>query len=266
MELREFLFLPLQGRKFKFTIRARQNGVFAGAGFLGHLVARMDLDVEWLADNGHQLETGTPVLIAGGGAEQVAAAEEMLLAGIGKPSGVATAAAAFVRESAGRARIVCGAWKKVWPEVREQLREAVAVGGAGVRIAQEPFVYLDKNYVRMFGGIGPAVGRARELVPPKLVVVQLRGETQRVGQEAHAAVEAGAGVLMIDTGVVDDLREATEAARQGGWRDRVKIAFAGGVTLDQLPSIIAAGADVIDVGRAVIDAPLLDFRLDVEGV
>jgi len=263
LEVREFLFLPLDQRHFNFTVSAREKGLFAGAGFLRRMAAELRLHVGWAADDGFPLQDGTPVFAGSGGAEQVAAAEETLLGGIGKPSGVATAAAAFVRRSAGRARIVCGAWKKVWPAMRADLRQAVAVGGAGIRIADEPFIYLDKNYVRMFGGIGPAVGRAKEFVPERLVVVQLRGETQSVGQEAHAAMEAGAGVLMIDTGNPADLREAVDAARQGGWRDLVKVAFAGGVTLDELPSIIAAGADIIDVGRAVIDAPMLDFRLDV---
>lgn len=45
--------------------------------------------------------------------------------------------------------------------------------------------------------------------------------------------------------------------------ERVKIAFAGGVTFSSLDDVIAAGADIVDVGRSVIDAPLVDFRFDV---
>ena len=43
----------------------------------------------------------------------------------------------------------------------------------------------------------------------------------------------------------------------------MRIAFAGGVTGLTLDDVIAAGADIVDVGRSVIDAPLLDFRFDV---
>ena len=50
-----------------------------------------------------------------------------------------------------------------------------------------------------------------------------------------------------------------------GFRDRVRIAFAGGVSADGLEEVISAGADIVDVGRAIIDAPILDFRLDVIG-
>jgi nicotinate-nucleotide pyrophosphorylase (carboxylating) len=44
----------------------------------------------------------------------------------------------------------------------------------------------------------------------------------------------------------------------------VQLAFGGGVTLRTVVEAAAAGADIVDVGRAIIDAPLLDFSLDVE--
>jgi len=93
--------------------------------------------------------------------------------------------------------------------------------------------------------------------------VQIRGETGPISEEAVLACRAGASVLMVDTGSVKDLREVEEAARRHGFRDRVKIAFGGGVTAERLEEVVAAGADIIDIGRAIIDAPILDFRLDV---
>jgi nicotinate-nucleotide pyrophosphorylase (carboxylating) len=69
---------------------------------------------------------------------------------------------------------------------------------------------------------------------------------------------------MVDTGSVEDLREVVEEARRQGFRQRVKIAFGGSVTAQRLEEVVAAGADIIDIGRAIIDAPILDFRLDVQ--
>ena len=193
-----------------------------------------------------------------GDAWQIARAEELLVGTLAKPSGVATAAADLVARAAGRARVVCGAWKKVPQEYRPELRSAVAVGGAELRILDQPFVYLDKNYVRMLGGIAPAVRRAR-LVPDRAVVVQLRGETALIADEAEIAAAEGARVVMVDTGDVEDLEAVF--ARVG--RGRVGLAFGGGVTAAMLDAVVLAGAEAIDVGRAVLDAPLLDFRLDV---
>jgi len=247
---------------FLLEISAKEAGLLAGADKLAVKARELGLQVEWLAPEGTPLANGTCVFRARGDAWQVARAEEELLGSIGKASGVATAAAEMVKRARGRVSIVCGAWKKVPSEVRQDLRRAIATGGAGIRITEEPFVYLDKNYVRMFRGIGPAVRKAREL-EGRAVVVQLRGESAAFAEEAREAAMAGARILMVDTGRLEDLAIVRQVAREEGFSDQVKLAFGGGVTGEELEQVIAAGADIVDVGRAIIDAPLLDFSLDV---
>jgi nicotinate-nucleotide pyrophosphorylase (carboxylating) len=265
VELREFLFDPLAGREFAFQITARERGIFSGAERLAQQATELGLDVAIPVAEGEALEPGTCILHGRGRAEDVIRAEEALLGAIGKPSGVATAAAAFVRRAGGRLKIACGSWKKVTPEIRADLRQAVATGGVAVRITDHPFIYLDKNYVRLLGGVGPAVTRARAYDPERLIAVQLRGESQPIRLEAAAAVTAGAAIFMVDTGDLRDLDATVKAAWAGGWRNRIQIAFAGGVTQDKLEAVIAARADIVDVGRAIIDAPILDLSLDVAG-
>jgi nicotinate-nucleotide pyrophosphorylase (carboxylating) len=68
---------------------------------------------------------------------------------------------------------------------------------------------------------------------------------------------------MVDTGSLDDLRRVDESLRAAGHRERVQLAFAGGVNETHLVAARAAGADIVDVGRAVLDAPLWDVRMDV---
>lgn len=264
MDLREFLFRPLEDRRFSFAITARETGVLSGVDSLRERAGDLQLEVLSLLQEGALLDPGVAVLVARANAEQVARAEEELLGIIGKPSGVATAARAMARRTLG-ARIVCGAWKKVSPAVRADLRRAIATGGAAVRIADCPFIYLDKNYVRMFGSLERAVARAKSYESGRLVAVQLRGEKRPVALEAAAAAESGADIVMVDTGRLADLKAVVAAGEAGGWRGRVQVAFGGGVTDATLAEIALAGADIVDVGRAIIDAPLLDFSLDVEG-
>ena len=114
----------------------------------------------------------------------------------------------------------------------------------------------------MFAGIAEVVGRAHSM-NGCVVAVQIRGETGPIAGEAAAACSAGARVLMVDTGNVKDLLEVVDAASRHGFRHRVKIAFGGGVTAQRLEEVVSRGADIIDIGRAIIDAPILDFRLDV---
>lgn len=261
-DIRESLFAFLAGRTFTLELVACQPGMLSGASMLLEKAEELGLEVDRVAPEGSPLGEGALVCRARAGARQVARAEELLLGCIGKASGVATAAAAFVSLAGGEARVVCGAWKKVAPEGRPGLRQAIRTGGAGMRIADEPFVYLDKNYVRMLGGVARAVRRAR-LIPGRVVVVQLRGEAGPVAMEAREAAREGAGILMVDTGRIEDLVAVRETARREEFRGRIAVAFGGGVNLGNFREVLAAGADIVDVGRAIIDAPLLDFRLDV---
>ncbi len=262
MDIRAYLFQPLVGASFVAEMTAAEPGFLAGtelARMRGH---ELEFQLELLASDGTPVSAGSSVLRLIASAEEIARGEEELLACVGKASGVATASASMVAKAAGRVRIVCGAWKKVAPELRMGLRHAVAVGGAGIRLVDEPFVYLDKNYVRMFGSISKVVERARG-ADGRTVAVQIRGDTDLIAKEASEAFKAGAEVLMVDTGNIANLRSVVGVANSEGFRERVRIAFAGGVTSSSLDDVIGAGADIVDVGRSVIDAPLLDFRFDV---
>ncbi|MGA3114096.1 MAG: nicotinate-nucleotide pyrophosphorylase [Syntrophobacteraceae bacterium] len=263
MDVRPYLFEPLNGQLFAANLTAAESGILAGTTFALDRASELGLSVLTHLPDGSDIQAGVCVLSLRGSAEQIARAEEELLGCVGKPSGVATASCRFAALAGGRARIVCGAWKKVAPEIRKQLRAAIEIGGACVRLVDEPFVYLDKNFVRMFAGITEVVGRAHSM-KGRVVSVQIRGETGPIAEEAVLACRAGAGVLMVDTGSVEDLREVVEEARRQGFRQRVKIAFGGSVTAQRLEEVVAAGADIIDIGRAIIDAPILDFRLDVQ--
>ncbi|MGP8049774.1 MAG: nicotinate-nucleotide pyrophosphorylase [Desulfobaccales bacterium] len=263
MNLRTYLLEPLDGKTFRACLTAAEPGILSGTALAASRASDLHLTILDLLPDGSRLLPGSCVLRVSGTAEQIARGEEELLACVGKSSGVATAAAAFAALADGRVRIACGAWKKVAPEVRKSLRDAIATGGAGIRLIDEPFVYLDKNFFRMFSGIAEVVGRAHSL-NGRVVVVQLRGDTGPIADEAVAAWGAGAGVLMVDTGKVEDLSAVMAMAELHGFRNRVQIAFGGGVTSERFHEVLAAGPDIIDIGRAIIDAPLLDFRFDVE--
>jgi nicotinate-nucleotide pyrophosphorylase (carboxylating) len=260
--VRDVLFAGLEGRLFSFGLRSTEPGILAGVERLVARAEELGLHVDRVAAEGTRLAPGTPILEARGDAWQVARSEEQLIGVVAKASGVATAAARLAAQAAGRARVVCGAWKKVSAEVRADLRSAAALGGVGTRIVDGPFAYLDKNFVRMLGGVGPAVRRARG-ERERAVVVQLRGETAPISDEALEAAAEGAHVLMVDTGRLPDLAAVTRLAVDGRLGRRTLVAFAGGVGPSGLDDAIDAGAAIVDVGRAILDAPMLDLRLDV---
>jgi len=127
------------------------------------------------------------------------------------------------------------------------------------------FLYLDKNYIRIFGSLFKAL-EAAHFFPARPVVVQLHSETHLIGEEALAAARSGVQVVMVDTGRVCDLREVSETLRQEDLRQHVQLAFAGGLTLSDLDSLQNEDLDIVDIGRAILDAPLIDFCYDVVSV
>ncbi|MGE5485676.1 MAG: nicotinate-nucleotide pyrophosphorylase [Ignavibacteriales bacterium] len=260
-DVREILFKHMASRSVRFRVTSRSAGLFAGSGRLLSRASDLGLQVHRSAVDGEAVVCGSAVLDAAGTPLQVAAAEESFIGLIAKPCGIATAAARAV-QSAGSMKVVCGAWKKAPPELKEVVRHAIRTGGAAPRISDEPFVYLDKNFVRMLGGAGNAV-RAASSLDGRLIVVQIRGELAAVDAEALEAASLGAGVLMVDTGDTADLVRVRDTLLGNGLRHRVRLAFGGGIKIEHLPYLSDMGIDIVDIGTEIVDAPMLDFRLDV---
>jgi nicotinate-nucleotide pyrophosphorylase len=63
--------------------------------------------------------------------------------------------------------------------------------------------------------------------------------------------------------VLTDLADVHSELIRLDLRSKVRLAFGGGVRLQDLGPAAEAGADAVDVGRAILDAPLLDLRLRV---
>jgi nicotinate-nucleotide pyrophosphorylase (carboxylating) len=197
--------------------------------------------------------TGNPI--------QIVAAEEQIIGTLSKSSGIATAASR-ARVSIGKdCQIVTGGWKKMPLEVKDLIRKSAQDGGIDIRISEKPFVYLDKNYVRILGGIKEAIQKVLNL--DQIIVIQIRGETEPIQKEAIEAAQAGANVIMVDTGQKDHLVKVVETLKEKGLRDKVRIAFAGNISLEDIKSLAHMDVDIVDIGYAILDAPCLPMRFDV---
>ncbi|MEW6524434.1 MAG: nicotinate-nucleotide pyrophosphorylase [Bacillota bacterium] len=254
------------GHPVRARLTATTPGVVAGTPEAIAACHTLGLTVHQSLPPGTAVTAGSVLLEVSGPALHVLAGEEVLAGCCGKASGVATAARWFVERAAGRAQVVCGAWKKYPLAMKDLLRAGIAAGGVSIRITQDPFIYLDKNYVRVLGGIREALEQAGPLLP-RVPVIQVRGDWAPVPEEAELAARHGAGIIMVDNGCLRSAREAVSRLDQLGLRSRAKLAFGGGVDRDNFASALDTGVDIVEVGRAIIDASILDLRYDiVEGV
>lgn len=260
-DIRDNIFDSIADRLFPASIIALENGILSGSKSAIEQAATIGIKIDIL-DDGSQLKPGREIAQIIGRPKQTAMAEETLAGLLAKPSGIATAAKLFKEKAGGKARIVSGAWKKMPGSQKEMIRNAVVCGGVPCRVTGEPFIYLDKNYIKMFGGIRECLTGIKGL-EDLTRVVQLNGFFKNVADEAVDAAQHGAGIIFIDSGRSEDVTAVSMRLRDAGFRERVKIAFSGGITLKSLDEILALDAEILDVGRAIIDAPLIDMRLEV---
>ncbi len=235
-------------------IRAKAAGVLAGraaAEAIFRAAAEEDgaVDQDWKLEDGAELAPGDLLAVLRGSARAILRAERPALNLLGRLSGVATLTRAYVRAAA-PARILCT--RKTTPGLRALEREAVAAGGGELhRASLSEAVLIKDTHVRLAGGVGEAVRRARAArVPVEVEVEDLQG--------LEEALAAGAERVLLDNAGPELV--AAAVARVG---DPERLEVSGGVRLEDLPALVAAGARLISVGRITHSAPSLDLALEV---
>jgi nicotinate-nucleotide pyrophosphorylase (carboxylating) len=263
-DIRTEIFRRDMTKRVTAVLIAEDKGIISGIERAEELARDMRLEFSSSLRNGDGVEPDVEIARVVGDPVQMARAEEVLIGTLSKSSGIATRARQALISAGERCQVISGGWKKMPQEIKELVRQAVSDGGLEARIMSQPFLYIDKNYVRMLGGIGGAMEAVSHL--GRGVVIQTRGETASVGEEAVLAVDRGASVVMVDTGVREHLAEVSKALRNHGLRDRARIAFAGNISIDQIESLSREDVDLVDIGYAIVDAPCLPIRFDVVSV
>jgi len=261
-DLRERIFSQVADRIVRAAILAEDGGIIAGTRAVKEEAHKLGLSLEEIIAEGGQVEKGDVIARFSGSPKQIAMAEEILMGVMAKASGIATAAHRATRMAGGRPKIVCGAWKKMPPVLKEMLRQAVTLGGAAYSLSSDPFVYLDKNYIEVLGGIRESLTAVRDLEGHRKVI-QLKGKSKEIVSEAEEAVVAGADIVFIDTGRPKDVKTVMDRLVRLGVRGRIEVAFAGGVKIEDIPKLKALDVDYLCIGREILDAPLLDMKMEV---
>ncbi len=261
-DIREILFQPIMGKQFLAQVTTEREGIVAGSTYAAEKFTDIGILPDFLIPEGTHVQNGDLIARFRGNPLQVALAEERIIGDMAKFSGIATAARTAVRLAGEKCRIASGGWKKMPSEIKDAVRSAIVLGGASPRLLDVPFVYLDKNYVRIFGGIGKSL-KAASVFNDRALVVQLKGETGTIREETLEAVEGGAHVIMVDTGRFADVEAAIYTLQQLGVRAEKEVAFAEGLRMKDIPRCAQLGIDLLCIGKEIVDAPLMDMRLDI---
>ncbi|MGV0643945.1 hypothetical protein ABQE44_11100 [Mycolicibacterium sp. XJ2546] len=243
------------GGRYRAVVSPTEPGIVAGTALIAPPAADPAGAWDIVAVEGQRVQPGQPVLSIEGNAREVSVAEDHAMGVLGFAGGVARRGVQIKTQAPDGLRVVCGAWKKLPMQLKPALRAGLDVAGLSHRLLDGNFVYVGKNQAAMLGGVPHAVTAALGLGngPVSIQVVDV--------DEALQAVDAGADVVMVDTGRLADLESVGSALRSRG--ADVLLAYAGGVNAFQLTRIAECGADIVDIGRAVLDAPLWDLHMEV---
>lgn len=250
-----------RNRRLTAVLRSREDGWLAGVHFAEKAASALGIKAEWKRKNGESIRKGEEIARFQNLPEPILKLENLVIGLISKPSGIASAAKRALQAGSGKIRLVCGGWKKHPFLIKEMVREAVTAGGLDQRILDQPFLYLDKNYVRIFGGIGQTLRAVAADRAAK--VIQVRGEFAPIAEEAREAIRNGARVVMVDTGSWEDLDKVLQVMKAGKPSSGVQTAFAGGIRIEDIPALVRKGVDILDIGAAILDAPWLELSYDV---
>jgi nicotinate-nucleotide pyrophosphorylase (carboxylating) len=263
VDVRKLILKSIEENEYEALITVDRKGILAGIEESKNELDELDMKYKFNYKNGERVNAGDVICSILGKAGNIIKVEEIVIGKMAKASGIATATDEAVKLAQSKCKVVAGAWKKLPKEVKAMVQKAVRIGGASTRLIEEDFIYLDKNYVRMFGGIKNALEAVGDLTDYKKVV-QLKGEDESIEKETLIAIRSKADVIMVDTGEIEDLIIAKKILDKYSLGKKIRIGFASDLLISKIPEYIQYGADFLCYGKQIIDAPLLDMKLDVK--
>ncbi len=261
-DIRDTLFFKIKEKKFSAVLTAERCGILSGVNVAYTVADEIGVSLKICKKEGDLLNHNEVFAHLTGTPKQIAIAEECLIGTLAKASGIATAASTAVQLANHHFTICSGSWKKMPMEIKHLVRSAVVAGGATFRICNQPMVYIDKNFIRMFGSI-PAAIQACQTFPDSKIVMQIKGLTGTIEEETKMALRGNCHTLMIDTGKLEDVRCCYDTVLKCGKAGKVVIGYAKGIRIRDIPELINEPIDVLCIGKEIVDAPLLDMKLDV---
>ena len=202
------------------------------------------------------------VLLAGGPARALLAAERTALNFLGHLSGVATLTARFADAVAGTGAVILDT-RKTTPGLRALEKAAVlAGGGRNHRAGLYDAILIKENHIAIAGSLAKAVHAARTRFPDLAVEVECRDL-----EEVAYALGTGADVLLLDNMDPETLRRAVRLRNENAPTGKPpSLEASGGVNLETVRPIAEAGVDFISVGALTHSAPTLDFSMLIEAM
>jgi len=245
--------------QFKALVVCREAAIISGIPWFDETYRQLDraVQVTWRVREGGRVAAGSRLCDLSGPARAILTGERTALNFLQLLSGVATATANYVAAVSGTGSRILDT-RKTLPGLRTAQKYAVLCGGgSNHRLGLFDQVLIKENHIAAAGSIGAAVQAARRLSPGLKVEVEAENLAQ-----LHAALAAGADIIMLDDFSLEDMRAGVAAVRASG--TAAKLEASGGVSLDTIRAIAATGVDCISVGALTKHVRAVDLSMRFE--
>lgn len=240
-----------------FSFWAKENGIFCGKPVIerGFRLVDESIEVNVLKKDGDQVEKGDCLATISGPYRSLLAGERVILNLVQRMSGIATAAAAAVKETEGTKTRICDTRKTV-PGLRMLEKYAVRTGGAfNHRNGLYDAIMLKDNHIAFAGGIERAVAKAKQECG-HTVKIEVEIESQ---EQLKEAVQAGADIIMFDNctpGQIEAWLPLVPA--------HIETEASGGIELESIRRYALTGVGWISLGALTHSVQALDISARVE--
>jgi nicotinate-nucleotide pyrophosphorylase (carboxylating) len=242
-------------------ILARGGCVLAGVRVAARVFAVVDrrLRVRVLKEDGARVRSGESVLEIRGPARGILAAERVALNLLQRMTGIATLTRRFSERTA-RHGVDLLDTRKTTPGLRVLEKYAVRCGGGtNHRMGLYDRILIKDNHRAFWrkGGkrdLAAAVQAARRKYPR--LPIEIEVETER---DLKNVLPANPDWVLLDNMPLPLIRRCARLCR-----GRCGVEASGGITLDTIAAVAAAGVDAVSVGALTHSAPAADFSLEFD--
>src|SRR4051794_21791 len=217
------------------VIVAKQSGVIAGLPVAGETFRLLDEHVSFVfqTTDGEPVSNGQIVAELKGPARAILTGERTALNFLGRMSGIATRARAFVDAVSGTTAKILDT-RKTAPNLRMTDKLAVRLGGGqNHRMGLYDMIMIKDNHIDFAGSITEAVRRAREHSGD----LEIEVEARTPGDVAEC-LALGIGWILLDNMSLENMHAAvTQVA------GRAKLEASGNVNIENVRQIAETGVD-----------------------
>jgi len=234
----------------------KESGIVAGIELVKMLYLLLDprVEVDLLVTDGERVKKGQVAAKITGEAKTILSGERVALNFLQRMSGIATRTNEYVKAVSGYPVKILDT-RKTTPGLRVLEKYAVKVGGGlNHRFALYDGILIKDNHIKAAGSIADAVEAVRMGSPPG-VKIELEVETL---EQVKEALDIGVDMILLDNMDIDTLKRAVQMIGNKAIKEA-----SGGITLDNVREVAAAGVDYISIGELTHSQRALDISLEI---